>query len=472
MVYLLVQRLSKPMKNVTAIRISLLMGIFLMLGLGCKGLSDAEQNAIRPITLTYWTVNNDVALLEEFAAQYKQIRPYVTVNIRSIREEDFDTQLIEALADDRGPDIVSLDVTNIAEHRHRLAKMPPSVEVATVYQRGTISKETVVEVFTNPMPTRRGIETDYVGAVFDDAVVGNTIYGLPLAIDTLAVYYNRDLLDRAGIAEPPQDWDEFLEAVRNTTQYSLDSEIVQAGVAAGTMNNIPNSFELFSLLMMQNGVTLSIGNTVTFNRGLTSQNILTHPAAQALRFYTDFSDPTKDVYTWNSSMPNARDSFVRGETAFYFGFARERQVIKQRAPQMKLEVIPVPQLTPNDPLNIASYNLETVLKKSQNKDEAWDFVRFITRPDKVLAYTQKTGQPSPYRSQIQDQLNDPVLEPFASQSLTMRNWYKGKDKEAVVSAFDTMVRAYMNPVLSREQSVEEYIEQAINRAAQIIQQTY
>lgn len=453
-------------------RVGILVALCVTLGLGCKGLSQEELNAVQPITLNYWVTNADAGMIRDFASQYKQIRPYVTVNVRQVREEDFDQMLTEALADDQGPDIVSIDVTNIAEHRHRLLKMPSSVQVATLYERGTISKETVVEIFSNPMPSRSEIEDQYVSAVARDAIIGGNVYGLPLAIDTLGVYYNRELLDRAGIAQPPSDWEEFLDAVNKTTTFNVNGDVVQSGVAAGTMLNIPRSFELLSLLMIQNGVTMSIGERVTFSDGLSEANVQTHPTMQALRFYSDFADPSTDVYAWNSSMESALDAFVRGKTAFYFGLARDRKQIEQLAPQMDLEVIAVPQLR-QDQKNIASYNLESVLKKSANPDEAWDFVRFITRPDKVLAYTERTGQPSPWRGQIDDQKANDELAPFASQSLVVENWYSGEDKAAVIRSFETLLESLRAPFVEDGRStVAQRDVRAVNRAAQLIQQTY
>src|SRR5690606_11999145 len=121
-------------------------------GLGCKGLSQEEQASIQPITLTYWTVFNNVEQLRQFATAYKQIRPYVTVDIRQVRYEEFDTLFTNALADDIGPDIVSTHVHWLRAYEPRLDPMPPSVQVSDVTVKGgQFSEEIVVTPTTIAM---------------------------------------------------------------------------------------------------------------------------------------------------------------------------------------------------------------------------------------------------------------------------------------------------------------------------------
>lgn len=195
-------------------KLSLLFLLFLILGVGCKGLSQQEAAAVRPVIINYWTVFNDVSQLRKYAAEYKKKKPYVTINIRQVRYEEFEDLFVNALADDVAPDIISVHTRELPKYAARLSSMPASVRVANVSVQGQFSKETVVQPEQNPMPTYRSIQSNYVSTVADDITIGGNVYGLPLAIDTLAIYYNKDLLDRAGVATPPKTWEEFFEAVK------------------------------------------------------------------------------------------------------------------------------------------------------------------------------------------------------------------------------------------------------------------
>lgn len=450
--------------------VSLLLSLTLFLGLGCKGLSEEEKASIQPITLTYWTVFNNVAELQKFATAYKQIRPYVTINIRQVRYEEFDNLFTNALADDIGPDIVSMHVQWLRQYENRLSPMPASVNVSNVeIKGGQYSQEIIVTPTTIPMPSKRGIESSFVRTVPGDIAIRDKVYGLPIALDTLGLYYNKAILDKAGIPEPPTSWAEFLEAIKKTTKINGTGNIIQSGVAMGTGNNIDNAPDIFALLLFQNNIDVINGGTVAFANGLGKASV-NHPTLEALRFYTDFARPTKEVYSWNAEQSDAFTAFTQGRTAFYFGFAFDYPRITSRAPQLEVEVIPVPQLNEGEPVNVANYWVESVVKKTVHQDEAWDFVRFMATPDNITTYTKATGQPSPLRSQISVQQEDPFLAPFAVGVLTAKNWYTGRDIARADEAITNLMAQYLLPYAEGQNPLERDVNLIVNTAT-IIQQT-
>ncbi len=456
------------MKKITIL--SILLTIFLVFGFGCKGLTAEEKAAIRPVNIKYWTVFNDVNQLKAFAEEYKRERPYVTISVRKVREEEFENLFVNALADDVPPDIISVHTRDLQKYRKRLSSMPASVEVSDVFVKGKYAKETVVTPVVNSLPSTNAIKAHFVSAVYDDVVIGGKAYGLPLALDTMALYYNKDLLDQAGIPEPPTTWTDFLEAVKTTTRFNGAGDIVQSGVALGTGNNIDRAFDTLSLFMLQSGVKIMNGNTVNFAYGLKDDNPK-HATLAALRFYTDFAQPTKEVYSWNEDMGNAFNSFVQGKSVFYFGFAYDYPRIKARAPQLNIEIVPVPQLNEQRPVNVANYWIESVVKKSKNKDEAWDFIRFMTTPEKIKQYTEATRRPTPLRSQIKEQEEDLVLAPFVSTVLQAESWYKGSDVKTAEKAFAGLIHKYLQPHSGTKTTEILKNIYAIQHAASIIRQT-
>ncbi|HOX60756.1 MAG TPA: extracellular solute-binding protein [Candidatus Magasanikbacteria bacterium] len=447
----------------------LLIGAMVFGGLGCKGLSAADQAAIQPVTLNYWTVYNNTTALEKIVAKYKTLRPYVTVKIKQLRAEEFDSLFVNALADNVPPDVISIQANNMGKYVARLSPMPTKVKMATVtVSKNTLKNETTVTMDEPSLPAVSTIKKNFVSTVYDDVVFGDKAYGMPLALDTLVMYYNKDLLDKANIPEPPKTWEEFMEASLAGTKFSADGEVVQSGVAMGTAKNINNAFDILSLLMMQGGVKMASGNFVTFASGV--EKGMNNSAVEALRFYTDFARPTKKVYSWSEKMENAFDAFTRGKSLFYFGYGYEAGRIKQNAPQMNLEVAVVPQLNPNSVTNVANYWIESVVKNSRKQNTAWDFVRFMTLPENIAIYVAETKQPTPLRSQIAKQQEDPFLAPFASSALTAKNWYHGRDIKATRDAFGQMITQSLVEVESDGQSVSRDRD-AINYAARVVQQT-
>jgi len=448
----------------------LLLSVLVTAGLGCKGPDQEVAIQQLQVKLDYWTVFNDVAQLKKMADEYKRIRPYVTVNIRQVRYEEFDQLFTNALADDAAPDMISIFARSVGKYQNRLAPMPSSVKVTNIAVKGQYVQETVVTQQNLAMPSANDVRKNYVTTVGEDVIIGNQVYGLPLALDTLALYYNKDLLDQAGVPLPPKTWEEFTDAVKKGTKFDRTGKIIQSGVALGTPDNIDNAPDIFALLLMQNGIELTKGRDVTFENGVERGDIQQHPTVNALRFYTDFARVTKDVYTWNEEMGNALEQFTRGKSVFYFGFAYDAPRIRARAPQMNVEVTTIPQHTPEANKNVANYWVESVVKKSNNQNEAWDFIRFLSAPENIKKYTDVTRQPTPLRSQINDQLKNETLAPFASQALAAKNWYRGRDVDTATRAIRTLIREYRKPY-GDNQNPNKRDADLISNTARVIQQT-
>ncbi|OGH76833.1 MAG: hypothetical protein A2373_04255 [Candidatus Magasanikbacteria bacterium RIFOXYB1_FULL_40_15] len=450
--------------------ITVLSLVLVLSGIGCKGLSQEEQAAVNPIILNYWTVYDDLPAIKSFISAYQLEHSYVTIKVRQVRYEEFDELFANALADDVAPDVVSMSPRWLNKYINRLEPMPGSVKVASIYTEGQFKPKTVISIKENGMPSLDYIKKTYIATVPEDIIIDGKVYGLPMFMDTLAMYYNVDLLDKAGIPIPPKTWDEFSSAVKKTTKYNGDGDIIQSGVALGTGENIDNAFDIISLLMMQNGITMARGNRVSFTDGM-DERTTSHPALQALQFYSDFARPTKDVYSWNAKKGNSLDEFAQGKSVFYFGFAYDAPRLKARGPQIKFDIEPVPQLNSADPSNVANYWVESVVAKSKNKDEAWDFIRFMTMPSNVEKYVKVTGQPSPIREQLVKQQEDPELAAFALQAITAENWYHGKDIISAGEAFNDLFANYLSPLGEKENELRRNIG-FIGDSARIIQQTF
>lgn len=463
--------MAYTLKKITTI--SALIGALLLAGFGCKGLSQEQQAATKPVTLEYWTVFDNVDALQALVAKYKVDRPYLTVNIRQLRAEDFYTELVQDLAVDRGPDIVSINSRSIGTYQPMLAPMPAAARDTTVrVEKGTVSTQTIVNSQTIALPTANQLDQEYVQAVKSDVVRGGAIFGLPLSMDTLAIYYNKDLLDRAGVAEPPKDWEEFQEAIKKITKYDRrNGSIVQAGTALGTGNNIPNNDDLLYMLFKQSGVDFVDRNgRAVFNVAPRDGRGGESPAMKVVSFYADFADPTRDTYSWNETMPNALEGFVNGSVAFFFGYSYHYPIIKARAPQLNFRVMPLLQLNPESPTNVANYSILGVTAKSKHQNEAWALVNYLTRSAATKEYLDKSGRPTAIRGFIKDQQTNEALGPFVSQVLIAENWYRGSNYEAARRAIGDMTHEWLQPI-DNPDVVLKRRQEILNRGAEKVNST-
>ena len=448
---------------------SLLAALLLTAGFGCKTTGKDTTEAMQPITLTYWRVFDGPEVFQEIIEKYRTTHPYINIQYRKLRYEEYEAELLNALAEDRGPDIISLHNTWIKKYQSKLAPLPETTTMVYPVVKGNLKKELVYELRTSPSLSLKALRDNFVDAVSRDVILeDNQIYGLPLAVDTLAMYYNRDLFNNAGVSQPSAYWNrDFLQDIKKLTKQDPRGEIIQAGVALGGADNINRFSDILAALMMQNGAVMLENNRVSFNIiPPSNRDNAYNPGLEALRFYTDFANPTKESYTWNSELPNSLEMFLSGNLAIMFSYSYDLPTIRAQAPKLNFSVAKFPQIEGSPPTNVnfANYWVEAVSKKSPHQNEAWNFLQFLTAADQAKLYLEKAKRPTALRSLVAWQRNDNEIGIFADQVLTAKSWYRGQNPQAAERAFGEMIIASVA-------NAGERLSEIINQTAAKVQQT-
>lgn len=460
----------------------LLTGIFLSTsGFSCTGGQTGDDESLfKPITLNYWRVFDDSDSMSETIDAYQKIHPNVTINYRKFRYEEYEQELLQGFAEDRGPDMLSLHATWVDRYIPKIAPMPPRLRVGEFEMKGALNKKSVSKTIEMAGITPVDIRKSFVETVSADSIrtidQQEYVFGVPLALDTLALFYNRDIFDNARLTEPPRTWNDFQQAVSKMTKRNAenDAELDFSAAAIGTADNMQRPFDVLSSIMMQSGAKMTEGNRVTFDQIPPAfRQTGGHPGIDALRFYTDFAYPGKEgIYTWNEDMPDAFEAFKQGRTAMFFGYSYHSALLKSSAPQLRFGVVPIPQLDPARPVTAANYWLEAVSKKSPNSAYAWDFIRFASSPEQVKPYLSKTGKPPALRSLIAQEQQDETRAAFASQALFARNWYHGRNSGTAEAAFTDMITQALRMKGGRADEQRNRLSPLISKARERVQADY
>lgn len=442
---------------------------FSLAGAGCTKLMDEETKAASaPVTITMWGVNDDGGAYAGAIAEYSRRYPNVGIIYRRVRLEDYETELLNALAEDRGPDVLMLHHDWANKYLTKIDGMPNSVRVAERTIQGTVKKEVIWQMTTVPMISNGEMRRFFVDTVGKDVIrpvnfSDNPMYpdyrerviGVPTSIDTLAMYYNRSILNLAGIPLPPETWDEFQADVRKVTRRDPrdPQKLLQAGAGFGLGANVERSADIMTALITQNGAKMELDGRLSFHVIPPDEALPEAPVYGALRFYTEFADPAKDVYTWNADQPNSFDAFIQGKSAFFFGYSYQQDLIKARAPQLNIGISKLPQIAGRPPKNVANYWFWSVSRKSKHKNHAWNFINFLSQAEQQKSISTALMRPSPRRDVLAEQLRDDTIGTFASQVLTAGTWYSGRDPRAMEAAFVQMVDAVAKKQANLEDAV-------------------
>jgi len=402
-----------------------------------SGFQCTRQNRGKAINIVVWNLWDDENSWKDMIVSYEALvaadetkTPVKIVYYKKVftGNENYEVEFSNALSQGKGPDIITLNNSWMPRYKDKIYPLDEGAKTAQAYQR------------------------KFVDVVSYDFLEGNKIYAVPLSLDTLALYYNIDLLNAAGIFDPPRTWDEFNTAVKKLTVRDANGNIKRAGAAIGADKNINRSSDILALLMLQSGSAIvgenqkgqKIATFTDLVEGSSSKEDLKRTiGGTALQFYTDFANPAKTVYTWNPLMDYSIDAFYQMNAAMMINYAYTVSTVRSKAPKLRFAVASMPQITGvTIPVNYANYWAMTVSAGSAYKAEAWDFLMYITNPEIAKIYLAKTAKPAAQRDLVAWQENgeDLNLAVFARQSLTAKSWHQ-KDNFAVETIFNDAINS-------------------------------
>lgn len=384
--------------------------------------------------VTLWGTESTTAMNPLISA-FNTANPTVILKYVQKFPETFNQDLLEALASGVGPDLFILPDNLAYSYSDKIYPIPytnyPLVNFKSVYASAG-------EVFL----TQKGI------------------LALPLSIDPLMMYYNRDTLNANNIVYPPSSWDEFLEMVSKMTLKDDTNQIVKSAVALGQFSNVTNAKDILATLFMQSGnpiVSQKEGGYFTTTFGDTEDDY--SDLSPVLSFYTNFADPLKKTYSWNKSLPPSRDFFSADKLAFYFGFASELQDLINKNPNQNFAVAPIPQVkNGNLKATNAHVNGIAVSAFSKNLATSYGVAALLASGDFAKNYVALLGVAPARRDLLALKPEDDYYPIIYSSALISKSWL---DPSPIDS--DNVFRLMVDGVLSNSLTPKEAINQASGR---------
>jgi len=433
------------------------LGFFAYLFLGVK--PDPKKGAAK---IEFWGIYDDSEtfdfLIKKFNAEY----PRVSITYHKENYVDYEKDLVEALAANRGPDIFMIQNSWLPRYQDKISPMPLVTSASGQDMMAADEfKKTFVDVaatdFIIPQQDRNG------------RLVSETIYALPLYVDTLALYWNKDYFNSLGISAPPKTWDEFNLDVQKLTQKDVSGNILRAGAAFGTAQNVNRANDILTVLMLQTGTKMIdlTQNKATFDQPVRLNNEDYPAGLRSLEFYTDFANPGKKSYTWNNKMDYSIDAFSQGKAAMMINYSYHAPTIRSKDPHLNFAVASLPQPTDAQiDVTLANYLGITVSKQASdaNKLYAWIFLKWLTSQASAKDYLYMNQRPTARRDLIADQQVNSDLGVFANQALEAKSWYE-VDNLAIDLIFNQMI----NSVNMGQATAEDAIKKAASDVTVLMQ---
>ncbi|MBB0243483.1 extracellular solute-binding protein, partial [Streptomyces alkaliphilus] len=169
---------------------ALLAVTVVLLPLAACGGGDSGAEA-EPVTgsITFWDTSNETEapLFNQLVAAFEREHPGIDVDYVNVPFFEAEQRYLEAVGTGSAPDVLRADVG---------------------WTANMVAGNLLADLAGTPAEPAPGefLETVVESVVFDDAV-----YGVPQVTDTLALMYNKELFERAGLTRPPRYWSEVEE---------------------------------------------------------------------------------------------------------------------------------------------------------------------------------------------------------------------------------------------------------------------
>jgi ABC-type glycerol-3-phosphate transport system substrate-binding protein len=393
----------------------------------------------QPVELVWWKTFEDPQNIQELINAYQETHKNVTIRYVKKDVTTYEQELVDAIASGNGPDIMTIHNDWLPKHIGKLAPAPDSVI------------------------TERQYRDTFMDVASDDFIRDGKIYAMPLSVDVLALYYNKDILNSVGISTPPKTWPEIESAVQKITRQDQNGDFIRSGMAMGLASNVNRAADVISLLMLQDGTQFySSSQDVTLDAPVQANGSSYNPAAEALAYYSQFANPAKKDYTWNAKASNSVDAFSQGKLGMMLSYSYMRDMILDKAPSLNWGVSDAPQTAEaaatGSRVNFANYWGEAVSKSSKNQAVAWDFLNFITQKDVLAKFYAKHPMPASRKDMIESQYSDINLGVFAENVPTAKSVYK-QDADIFEGVFIKMIEDVILRNLKPEEAVQNAAQQ-------------
>lgn len=407
----------KFLRKFTALFLILVLSMSLF---GCKKQVSAPQKNYNGIELVYYKMFDDSDTMQPIINDYVAKHPGLKIRYRKFTDfNEYENLILNEMAEGEGPDIFSMPNTWFASNYKKLTPVP--------------------ETYGSP----KDFASTFVDVTYKDLVRGDAdgvekIYGVPMYVDTLALFYNKghfeDRIPQSG--RPSATWEGIKEDVyllNKPSEYPGLFDV--SGIAMGRVDNVSRALDIWYLLLLQNGADFYNDN---MSRVVFASRSADYPALEAMDLYASFSDSSTKNFSWSEmsteNYPGKEiEAFANGSVSMIIGYSYYYQQILDYISKMKgsgegevdvskdmVKIAPIPQIyDPNvstqKRVAYANYFAEGVSRNSENADIAWDFLLFLSNKKNLQNYNSVTHRPASRRDLIDEQSKDPVYGVFATQ---------------------------------------------------------
>lgn len=390
--------------------------------------SAAPTEAGEPVTLqiTHQFGDAEAAKFDEIVAAFEAANPNVTIEQERNNEANYYDKLVTSILGGSAPDIARVEPPKAAQY------------VAAGYAAN----------LDDLVPAE--LREDYFEGTLEPITMDGSLYGLPQDVATLSLFYRSDLLEAAGITDPPATWDELVTAAEAVTE----GDVYGIGLFGGW-----GAFEFYPWFWQAGGEMFSEENgelVPAFN---------SPEGVAALQFWVDLANEVMPPGMATVGEDEVKAPFIAGKLAMFTSGPWSVGSLNEVAEiEGKWRIAPLP--TGEEEASVLGGMDVIILEQSEHKAEAAQFLEYWMSEEVQKDWASSLGFIPVRQSLYEDPAfqDDPTIETFAEQLAVSRSRPTIPEAGEIDDLFGQAVQA----ALSGAKTPQQALDDAAAEAAQIL----
>jgi multiple sugar transport system substrate-binding protein len=398
--------------------------------------SSADSTA--PVTITMWHGQSDDAAkaIASLADQYMKLHPNVTVKVE--------------------PGASTTDDLKQKIAAGFVAGDYPDISYAYGSWAGVLAQSGKVLDVTSQVQDPAVGWNDFPAAARETATVDGKVFAIPAVVGNLAVIYNKDLFDAAGVAYPTPDWtwDDFRTIAKKLT--NPDKKIY--GTAYSVAGNEDTTWHMWPLLWQNGGSILSADQkSAAFN---------SDAGVKALEYLRALAVDDKSMYL-DQTGEKYGALFLDGRIGMQISGPWNLYDLQQR--KANYGVVQLPG-TNGDHQTISGSDIWALFDHgdANRAKAAFDFTTWLSQPAQDSQWNIALGN-MPLRASEKDTAAfAQFVKDYPGGDVFLENFANAKQPRPTVAGYDEMsqnVGAAIAAVLQGQGTAKDALDQAAAKSA-------
>lgn len=342
----------------------------------------AAQSA-SAVEIEYWqyVFETRVKAMDRLIENFQAANPDITVKQVTFPYADYQTRVVAATMAKKGPDVMQLFYGWTDQ-----------------FVKGKVLQPLDPAAFPHDK-----IESEFFPIV-TAMKRGEDYYGLPTAVRSLALFYNKKLFDEAGVTEPPRTLDEMVEVGKKIAKQDSAGNFETVGITLDMAGQDHHWWREVLVRQFGGAPYSDDGKTVAYNDG---------SGAKALEFYTNLQ--TKDKVGMAGFMDEGQAAFRAGRAGMTIDGTFRLGAFRSIT-DFDWAVAELPVGADGKASNYASYFANGIGSGATGEEleASQKFLAYISSEEAMKIWLEEVGELPARRGAAlsEENLADPIYAPF------------------------------------------------------------